>query len=66
MENAGTIITAFIVLIVGGLIYLLPALIAAKRGHHNANAIFALNLLLGWTFLGWVGALVWSVTAIKN
>jgi Superinfection immunity protein len=25
-------------------------------------AIFALNLLLGWTFLGWVAALVWALT----
>jgi hypothetical protein len=26
-------------------------------------AIAALNLLLGWTLLGWVGALVGSLTA---
>jgi hypothetical protein len=25
--------------------------------------IFVLNILLGWTFLGWVVALVWSFTA---
>jgi hypothetical protein len=27
----------------------------------NASAIIALNLLLGWTFLGWVIALVWAL-----
>lgn len=43
--------------------YFLPTLIAAVRNHHNANAIMLLNLLLGWTFLGWVAALVWSATA---
>lgn len=42
-------------------LYLLPWLIAAARSHRNALAIFFLNLLLGWTFLGWVVALVWSV-----
>ncbi len=45
------------------LLYLLPAIVASMRGHRNANAIFALNLLLGWTFLGWVIAIIWSLTA---
>lgn len=43
--------------------YLLPSFMASSRKHPNTVAIFALNLLLDWTFLGWVCALVWSVTA---
>lgn len=51
-------------LIVGGLAaYFLPTIIASTRGHVNANAIFATNFLLGWTFLGWVVAFIWSLTA---
>lgn len=46
--------------------YFLPALIAAMRGHHNTGAITMLNLFLGWTFLGWVIALVWAFTAIQR
>jgi Superinfection immunity protein/Putative peptidoglycan binding domain len=46
--------------------YFLPALIAASRHHHNAMAIFALNLLLGWTVLGWIAALIWSLTAVNR
>lgn len=42
---------------------LLPTVIALFRGHHNVGAIAVLNLFLGWTFLGWIGALVWSFTA---
>ena len=42
--------------------YFLPALIAFLRQHKNKLAIFLLNLLLGWTILGWLGSLVWSVT----
>lgn len=41
--------------------YFLPALIAFLRNHKNKLAIFLLNLLLGWTVLGWVVSLVWSV-----
>ncbi len=36
-------------------LYFLPTWIAGGRNHHNQYAIFASNLLLGWTFLGWVG-----------
>jgi hypothetical protein len=33
----------------------------AMRGSHPLwGAIFALNLLLGWTLIGWVVALVWA------
>jgi phosphotransferase system glucose/maltose/N-acetylglucosamine-specific IIC component len=38
--------------------YLFPALVAWTRRHHQRQAITALNLLLGWTFVGWVVALV--------
>lgn len=41
--------------------YFLPTLIAFLRNHKNKLAIFLLNLLLGWTVLGWVGSLIWSV-----
>lgn len=52
------------IILVGLLIaaYFAPAIIAARRRHAQAGAIFALNLLLGWTFLGWIAALVWSLT----
>lgn len=45
--------------------YFLPAIAASCRKHHNALAIFMLNLLLGWTLIGWVIAIVWSCTAVR-
>ena len=42
-------------------IYFLPFLIALIRNHIDSTAIFVLNLFLGWTFFGWVIALVWAV-----
>ncbi len=38
--------------------YFLPAIVGRRK--RNAGAIFILNLLLGWTFIGWVAALVWA------
>ena len=60
-ENAlaNTSIT-FILLL--GLLYFLPALISLLNGKSNTMAIFALNLFLGWTFIGWIVALVWALT----
>jgi Superinfection immunity protein len=46
-----------------GVIYLLPAAVAQVRRHHQTTAIVGLNLLLGWTFIGWAVALVWALTA---
>lgn len=53
--------SAVIVILV---LYFIPAIIAAMRKHPNQNPIFLLNLFLGWTFLGWVAALIWSFTAV--
>jgi len=49
-------------LIIVLLLYFVPSVVGFVRDHHNKWAIFALNLLLGWTFLGWIGGLVWSFT----
>jgi hypothetical protein len=43
-------------------VYFLPAIAAKGYRHRNERAIFALNLLLGWTFVGWALALVWALT----
>jgi hypothetical protein len=44
----------------GLLIYFAPSISAAMRGKKNTFAIFMLNFLLGWTFIGWAVAMVWA------
>lgn len=51
-----------IFLIVVVVLYFVPTINAFNRHHNSAGAILVLNLLLGWTLLGWVLALVWSAT----
>ena len=43
-------------------VYFLPIIVAFIRKNNNCLAIFILNLFLGWTFVGWVIALVWACT----
>lgn len=47
-------------------LYFAPTIVAAFRGHRQGGPILALNLLLGWTLVGWVVALVWSLSADKG
>lgn len=44
------------------IMYFVPSAVAMYRHKQNLVAIFALNLLLGWTVIGWVASLVWALT----
>jgi hypothetical protein len=44
------------------LVYFLPTFLATARGHQSWLWLSWLNLPLGWTLLGWIGALIWSFT----
>lgn len=46
-------------------IYFMPSIIAFQSKKSNTKAIVVLNLLLGWTILGWVGALIWALVKEK-
>jgi hypothetical protein len=51
------------VIVVLALFYFLPSVIALLKWRHNSVAIIALNILLGWTLIGWVVSLVWALTS---
>jgi len=42
-------------------LYLVPTLVG--RNKENAVGIFLLNFFLGWTFVGYVVALIWALAA---
>lgn len=50
-------------IIVCGILYFLPMIVAMLRGKANAGAIAVLNFFLGWTLIGWVVALTWACMA---
>jgi hypothetical protein len=45
---------------------LLPVVIAIWRGHPDTLAISLVAIFLGWTFLGWFIALIWSVKSFPR
>lgn len=52
--------TMILLAILGIVLYFLPAVIAYRRNHANRGVILLINFLLGWTFLGWAGCLIWA------
>jgi hypothetical protein len=42
------------------LLYFLPTILAANRGHEVAP-ILLLNLFFGWTVIGWFALLLWAL-----
>ena len=42
-------------------LYFAPTIAAMRRRNRNTLAVFAVNLLFGWTLVAWAGALVWAV-----
>jgi hypothetical protein len=50
------------ILLILVVLYFLPSIVAGSREHASVGGIFVVNLLLGWTLLGWVGALAWAAS----
>jgi hypothetical protein len=57
-----------ILITIGGviliIIYFIPTITGLDTKY--SKGIFVLNLFLGWTILGWIGALIWAVSAPKE
>lgn len=60
MSDSGSAFGAIMLVIVFFAVYFLPSIIATNRDHKNSTSITVLNLLLGWTMIGWVIAIVWA------
>jgi ABC-type transport system involved in cytochrome c biogenesis permease component len=51
-----------VIIFILAIAYFIPFIIALLKRKSNTIAIFFLNLLVGWTFIGWVIAFIWSLT----
>ena len=47
-----------LMLVILALVYNLPTMLAFKRGIRRRWTVLAINLMLGWTVIGWIVAMV--------
>lgn len=47
---------------IGVVVLFFPMFVAALRGHRSTLGIGAVCLFFGWTVLGWLVAVVWSLS----
>jgi hypothetical protein len=55
-------LVVLILIVVGFFIYFLPCVVASSRGSASGGSVFLVNLLFGWTLIGWLIALVMAVS----
>ena len=67
IENNGPIISMkskvtslIFIVIIAALIYFIPTVICLIRKHTYKLYIICLNIILGWTLIGWIACLIWS------
>lgn len=56
-------IADIILFFIASLIIFLPTFIANARDHKNACECFWVNVFIGWTIIGWLPLLVWSLVS---
>lgn len=59
LMNCGPWELMIIMIVVLQFIYYIPAIIAMSKKRPDTLKIFIINLIVGWTFLGWVIVFVW-------
>ena len=59
-------ISPWTILVVAGFIALYITPILVGNGKKHLAGITILTIALGWTFLGWIGALIWAVSSPKK
>lgn len=64
LNEFGQLLSASFILF-APLLYFYPMYEAYFHKQPNFYSIFALNLFLGWTLVGWVVALVWAIKSLE-
>lgn len=63
---SGFVLLLILACLVGLLVYLLPALLAWSMRHPHLMGVTLLDVLLGWTVIGWLAALIWALVSGRD
>jgi hypothetical protein len=69
MTDLGSALLAFgsgallAIILIALVVHFIPAIIGYQRGVTHAGALLLVNLLIGWTLIGWVVCLIWAIFA---
>lgn len=47
-------------------VYFFPVMIAIIKKRSDTLQIYLFNIVLGWTVIGWIVALIWSLISINH
>jgi hypothetical protein len=62
----GSFSVIVILVLLAAALYMLPWLIASRRGVPNVGSVFVVNFFLGWSLIGWVVALAMAVRSVPS
>ncbi len=66
VAGIGVLIVFAVLGILSFLLYFLPLIVGIYRNHSQIGPIAVINILFGWTFIGWVVAFAWCVSNIRH
>ncbi len=58
--NGASVVATGVFFIGSAVLYFCPAIVAFSRDHPNCISIVVVDVLLGWTLIGWVASLAWA------
>jgi hypothetical protein len=56
----------YLVRVIAALLYFFPTIAASRYRHPRQLTILYLNILIGWTVVGWVIVLRWALQASRR
>jgi hypothetical protein len=61
-----SVVSIVLILLIGAGVHFAPTFVAIYRDSNSKLGVFLVNLLLGWTLVGWVAALVWALASPRS
>jgi len=65
LSSIAAVIVLSDVVVLAGALYLLPVLIGWRRRVPDLGAVAVINVLLGWTLIGWIAALALALRSVR-